>query len=350
MDYTTLGSSELTVSKICLGTMTWGEQNTESQAHEQMDYAVEQGVNFFDTAELYAVPPKPDTAGSTERIIGHWFKKHGNRDQIVVASKVTGRQRQMPWFRPELNNNGGPTLSRENIVHAANASLERLQTDYIDLYQLHWPDRPTNFFGQLGYTHKETESIALEESLSALSELVKAGKVRYVGLSNETPWGLMQFIQLADKLGLPRVTSIQNPYSLLNRTFEVGLAEIAIKEQVPLLAYSPLAMGVLSGKYLNGELPEGSRLSLFERFTRYSSPIVEPATQRYVDLAYDYDLDPAQMALAFVNQQAFVGANIIGATTMAQLKANILSVNTILPDELIEKINRIHHENPNPAP
>lgn len=350
MKYRKLGSSELNVSEICLGTMTWGEQNSEAEGHQQMDYAVEKGINFFDTAELYSVPPKPNTFGSTEKIIGSWLKKNKNRDKIILASKVAGRQAQMPWFRPGLNEKGGPTLSRENILQAADASLERLQTDYIDLYQLHWPDRSTNFFGQLGYKHRESESIALEESLSALGELVKAGKVRYVGLSNETPWGVMQFTQLADKLGLPRVASIQNPYSLLNRTFEIGLAEVAIKESVPLLAYSPLAMGVLSGKYLNGNRPEGSRLELFERFTRYDGPNVEAATQRYVNLAQDNDLDPAQMALAFVNQQPFLGSNIIGATTMAQLKTNISSADIHLSDEIVKEINKIHQEIPNPSP
>ena len=350
MQYRKLGSSDLNVSEICLGTMTWGEQNNEAEGHQQMDYAVDHGVNFFDTAELYPVPPKPDTFGRTEKIIGSWFKKHGNRDKITLATKVAGRQAQMPWFRPELNKKGGPTLSRDNILQAVDSSLERLQTDYIDLYQLHWPDRPSNFFGQLGYKHREAESIAIEESLSALSELVTAGKVRYVGVSNETPWGLMQFTQLADRMGLPRITSIQNPYSLLNRTFEIGLAEAAIKEQVPLLAYSPLAMGVLSGKYLNGQCPEGSRLALFERFTRYDGPIVEQATQRYVDLAAEYELDPSQMALAFVNQQPFVGSNIIGATTMAQLMTNICSTELHLSDEIIKKIECIHREIPNPSP
>jgi aryl-alcohol dehydrogenase-like predicted oxidoreductase len=350
MKYRKLGSSELEVSEICLGTMTWGEQNSEAEGHQQMDYATGQGVNFFDTAEMYPVPPKPDTFGSTEKIIGSWLKKNGNRNKLILATKVAGRQAQMPWFRSDLNANGGPTLSRENILQAAEASLERLQTDYIDLYQLHWPDRRTNFFGQLGYRHSEADSIALEESLGALSELVNAGKVRYVGLSNETPWGVMRFTELADSLNLPRVTSIQNPYNLLNRAFEVGLAEVAIKEQVPLLAYSPLAMGLLSGKYLNGQCPEGSRMALFERFTRYDGPIVESATQRYVSLAQDSGLDPAQMALAFVNQQPFIGSNIIGATTMAQLKSNICSKDVVLSDEIVREINKIHREIPNPAP
>lgn len=350
MKYRKLGSSELNVSEICLGTMTWGEQNSEAEGHEQMDYALDQGVNFFDTAELYPVPPKPTTFGNTEKIIGSWFKKNKNREKVILATKVAGRQGQMPWFRPELNDNSGPTLSRENILQAADASLERLEADYIDLYQLHWPDRPANFFGQLGYRHREAESIALEESLSALAELVKAGKVRYVGLSNETPWGVMQFTQFADKLGLPRVASVQNPYSLLNRTFEVGLAEVAINEQVPLLAYSPLAMGVLSGKYLNGQRPEGSRLALFERFTRYDGPNVEAATLQYVKLAGEHNLDPTQMALAFVNRQPFLGSNIIGATTMAQLKSNISSTELHLSDEIVQEIDNIHMKIPNPSP
>ncbi len=340
-----LGTTDLSVSVICLGTMTWGEQNDEAEAHEQMDYAVSQGVNFFDTAELYPVPPKAETQGRTDEIIGTWFAKCGKRDDIILASKVTGRSEGMSWFR------GGARLSKEQIIQACNDSLKRLQTDYIDLYQLHWPERSTNYFGKLGYTHTDDDdAIALETSLEALDELVKAGKVRHIGLSNETPWGMLECLRLAEQKGLPRIMSVQNPYNLLNRTYEIGMAEISIREQCGLLAYSPLAFGVLTGKYLGGNKPEGARLTLFDRFQRYTTEKAERATERYVEIAQAHNLDPAQMALAYVNQQPFLTSNIIGATSLEQLKTNIASAEITLSDEMIQAIQDVHNEHPNPCP
>lgn len=345
MENRRLGDTEVSVSAICLGTMTWGEQNTQEQAFEQMDYAVTQGINFFDTAEMYPVPPKADTQGRSETYIGHWFKRRGGRDKTILASKVSGRADWLPWIR------SGPVLSRKHIFEAVDASLKRLQTDYLDLYQLHWPDRNTNYFGKLGYEHKSDEdTVALQESLNAMGELVKTGKVRHIGISNETPWGLMQCVQLAEKLGVPKPVSIQNPYSLLNRSFEVGLAECAHRENVGLLAYSPLAFGVLSGKYLNAQWPAGARLTLFKRFSRYTNPQAEQATAKYVLLAQQHGLDPAQMALAFVTSRPFLTSNIIGATSMAQLKSNIASSTLQLSAEVLKGIEAIHLAHPNPAP
>ncbi len=342
-----LGNTDIQVSEICLGTMTFGEQNTQDEAHQQLDYALDHQVNFIDTAELYAIPPKAETYGLTETYIGNWLKKTGKRDHIILATKVAGpADGWLPWIRDEKTRR----LDRSNIEAALEASLKRLQTDYVDLYQLHWPDRKTNYFGQLGYTHVEEETVAIEETLKVLADLVAAGKVRAIGLSNETPWGVMEFCRLAEHLNLPRVVSVQNPYSLLNRTFEVGLAEVAMREQVGLLAYSPLGFGVLSGKYLNGQKPEGARLSLYPDYNRYSSFNAQKATEAYVKLARDYHLDPAQMALAFVNSREFVTANIIGATNMRQLESNIQSVDLVLPEELLNKIERIHQHFPNPSP
>lgn len=341
-----LGTSGLNVSVICLGTMTWGQQNTEAEAHAQMDAACDAGVNFFDTAEMYPVPPMKETAGLTETYIGTWFKARKNRDKIILATKVVGRSNNFNYLR------GAPTrLDRPNITAALEASLKRLQTDYIDLYQLHWPDRNTNMFGQLGYTHDEHETfIVFEETLGVLHELVKAGKIRHVGLSNESPYGVTQFLHVAQTKQLPRMQSVQNPYSLLNRTYEIGLAEISIRQQCGLLAYSPLAMGILSGKYLGGKKPAGSRMALFTRFQRYNNPRAEVATERYVKIARDAGLDPSQMALAFVNQQPFVTSNIIGATTLAQLKTNIESINVKLPSDVLNAINAVHTDIPNPCP
>ncbi|MCZ0928757.1 MULTISPECIES: NADP(H)-dependent aldo-keto reductase [Halomonadaceae] len=338
-----LGRTGMQVSRLCLGTMTFGEQNSEAEAHEQLDRAVAFGINFIDTAEMYPVPPKADTQGLTERYVGSWLKQRGERDDVILATKAAG---------PGLDHiRGGPRLTREHLFKAIDASLERLQTDYVDLYQLHWPDRSTNFFGKLGYTHNEEEDATpLEETLSALKELVDAGKIRAIGLSNDTPWGTMRALQLADQLDLPRVASIQNPYNLLNRSFEVGLAEIAHREDVGLLAYSPLGFGVLSGKYLNGAKPPKGRLTLFERFKRYTSPEADAATHAYVALARDYGLDPAQMALAFVNSRSFLTSNIIGATTMEQLESNLASESLKLDDELLEAIDDIHRRMPNPCP
>jgi len=345
MKYNKLGHTDIEVSRICLGTMTWGQQNTEQEAHEQLDYALEQGVNFLDTAEMYAVPPKPETQGLTEQYIGTWLQKRQCRDKMIIATKAASRADLSKHIR------GGARLTREHIHQAIDSSLQRLQTDYVDLYQLHWPDRATNFFGQLGYIHQEEETISLQESLEALADLVKAGKVRAIGVSNETPWGVMTYLKLAKQLNLPKMATIQNPYSLLNRTFEVGLAEIAHREEVELLAYSPLGFGVLSGKYLNNIRPEGSRLQLFPEYERYvSTPHAVQATQAYVDIAKRHDVDPAQMALAYVNSRPFLSSNIIGATTMAQLKANIASIDLTLDESMLEEIEAIHQQYPNPCP
>ena len=348
MRYRKLGNTDIDVSLICLGTMTWGEQNTEAEAHQQMDYAVSQGVNFFDTAELYAIPPRAETYGLTERYIGSWLQKTGKRQDIILASKVAGPAEG--WL-PHIRNEATRRLDRANIEAAVNASLQRLQTDYIDLYQLHWPDRKTNFFGQLGYQHQPDDSfVPVEETLQALQEQVQAGKIRHIGLSNETPWGVMKFAQLADQMNLPRVLSVQNPYSLLNRSFEVGLAEVAMREQVGLLAYSPLGFGVLSGKYLNGAKPDGARITRWPEYSRYTNPQAQAATVAYVALAQQHGLDPAQMALAYVNSRDFLTANIIGATHMDQLQSNIASADIELSDEVLEGIEQIHRQHPSPSP
>jgi len=346
MQYRQLGKTGIEVSSICLGSMTWGEQNSEAEAFAQMDYALDQGINFFDTAELYAIPPKAETYGRTEEIIGAWLKKTGNRQRIVLASKVCG-----PTAWCEHIREGKARLDAKNIIAACEASLNRLGTDYIDLYQTHWPDRNANFFGKLGYQHDtEEQTIPIEETLEAISRLIEQGKVRNLGVSNETPWGVMQHVNLSAATKLARIASIQNPYSLLNRSFEVGLAEIACREEVGLLAYSPLAFGVLSGKYLNGSRPARARLTLFDSYTRYTGAVAEAATQAYVQLADDHGLDPAQMALAFILRQPFVCSAIIGATTMAQLADNIASSELCLSDAVMEGIEAIHQRYPNPCP
>ena len=346
MKYTKLGNTDIDVSKICLGTMTWGEQNTPDQAFEQLDYAVEAGINFIDTAELYPIPPKPATQGATERIIGDWMQQRNNRDQLVLATKVCGPGKWVKYFR-----NGNNRLDRKNIETALDDSLKRLKTDYIDLYQLHWPDRSTNFFGKLGYLPSpEEQMIPVEETLDVLSDLVARGKIRTIGVSNETPWGTMRFLQAADQNDQARIVSIQNPYSVLNRSFEVGLSEIACREKVGLLAYSPLGFGVLSGKYLEGKKPAGARLTLFQEYSRYTKGEGIKATKAYVQLARDHGLDPAQMALAFVNIRPFVTSTIIGATTIDQLKADISSTDVDLSEEVIQGIDAIHERFPNPSP
>ena len=333
------------VSKICLGTMTWGQQNTEAEAHDQISFALEQGINFMDAAEMYPVPPREETQGRTEAFIGSWFAKTGKRDHWILATKATGPREEFGFLR------GGPNFSREHLTAAVEGSLKRLQTDTIDLYQLHWPERPTNCFGYRGYSHIDYDKwTPLEDVLRTLEELLKSGKIRSFGLSNETPWGAMKFLQIAEREGLPKFESIQNPYSLLNRSFEVGLAEIAHRENVGLLAYSPLAMGLLTGKYRNGAKPQGSRLSLFERFDRYSSATTWEASEKYCALAEAYGLSPAQMALAFVNTRPFVLSNIIGATNLAQLKENIESINITLSPEVMAGIKEIHKALPDPAP
>ena len=346
MQYRQLGRTDLKVSQICLGTMTWAEQNTQEEAFEQMDAALDYGVNFFDTAELYPVPPSATTYGGTETIIGNWFTQRGQRAKVILATKVVGPMIKAPHIRE-----GQTRLNREIIEEAVNSSLERLQTDYIDLYQLHWPDRNSNKFGQLNYFH-DSEEVAtpILETLEALAAIQKTGKVRHFGLSNETPWGTMRFLHYAETQSLPRVISIQNPYNLLNRTFEIGLAEIAHREQVGLLAYSPLAFGALSGKYLQGNQPENARLTLYSRFVRYKTVHAENAIQSYVDLAQAHGLDPAQMALAYVNSRPFLTSNIIGATSMEQLRINLASSELKLSEEVLAGIEQIHGLYPNPCP
>ena len=347
MQYRKLGHTDIDVSVICLGTMTWGEQNTAEQAFEQMDYAVSQGVNFFDTAELYAIPPRAATYGKTEEIIGEWLQQRGNRNEIILASKIAGPGES--WI-PHIRN-GRTRFNHIDIGAAVDASLQRLKCDHIDLYQLHWPQRKTNYFGKLGFEPPDEEQLTpILETLDALGKQVQAGKIRYIGLSNETPWGVMQFLHYAGQAGLPRIVSVQNPYNLLNRSYEVGLAEISWREKTGLLAYSPLGFGVLSGKYLGGAWPEGARLTLFRDYTRYSNETATLATEQYVALARDHDLDPAQMALAYVNNRPFLTSSIIGTTTMEQLRSNIDSINLSLPDEVLRGIEAIHERFPNPSP
>lgn len=346
MQYHRIPHSSLEVSLLGLGTMTFGEQNSEAYAHQQLDYAVSAGINLIDTAEMYPVPPRPETQGLTESYIGSWLKARGNREKIVLASKVSGPSRGSDnAIRP------AQMLDRKNIRAALDASLKRLNTDYLDLYQLHWPQRQTNFFGKLSYQYTEEQSpVTLLETLEELNEQVRAGKIRYIGVSNETPWGVMRYLQLAEKHDLPRIVSIQNPYSLLNRSFEIGLSEISQHEGVELLAYSSLAFGTLSGKYLNGAKPAGARNTLFSRFTRYSSPQAEAAIAEYVALAKKRNLDPSQMALAFVRQQPFVASTLLGATTMEQLKINIDSQNLTLDEEILADLENIHKRFTIPAP
>ena len=347
MKYSKLGNTDIDISRICLGTMTWGEQNTRDEAFAQMDMAVDMGINFFDAAEMYPVPPRPETAGLTEEYLGDWLKARGARDKIVLATKVTGRSTRNGGVGHIRN---GARLNRAHIHEAIDGSLKRLKTDYVDLYQVHWPERTTNFFGQLEYPGEDDDGIAISETLQALDELVKAGKVRHIGISNETAWGIHAYLKAADEHGLAHIVSIQNPYNLLNRTFDIGAAEMSIRERVSLLAYSPMAFGALSGKYLDGAKPEGARLTLFDRFTRYLNPAALEATAAYVALAREHGLDPAQMALAFVNQRRSVVSNIIGATNLTQLKANIESVDVKLNEAVLEGIEEIHNRQPNPSP
>jgi len=346
MEYTQLGRTDLKVSKICLGTMTFGEQNTEADGHRQMDYALDQGINFFDTAEMYAVPSTAENNGKTEQIIGTWFKKSGKRDRIILASKIAGPSANLTYIRNPLK------FNREQIMAAIEGSLRRLQTDYIDLYQLHWPERKVNSFGKRGYKNDPDEQWQdnFLDILHVMQELVEAGKIRHFGLSNETPWGLMHFLQLAEKHGLPRCVSIQNPYSLLNRTFETGLAEIAIREQAGLLAYSPMAFGLLSGKYHRGLDDDNTRINRYRHMSRYNGKNTYSATAQYLKIAERHHLNMAQMALAFVNSRPFLTSNIIGATRMDQLKENIDSIYMELPSEVLKEIEAVHESIPNPAP
>ncbi len=345
MEFRRLGRSGLEVSALCLGTMTWGEQNSETEAFAQIDRAKAAGINFIDTAEMYPVPPRPETYATTERYIGDYFKARGDRADWILATKIAGPGNGISHIR-----DGHLRFDRQHIRAAVDASLRRLQTDWIDLYQLHWPERSTNFFGQLGYRHQEGDFTPLEETLEALDEEVKAGRIRHIGLSNETPWGTMKYLQLAESRGWPRAVSIQNPYNLLNRSFEVGLAEIGIREQCGLLAYSPLAFGMLSGKYENGARPANARITLFQRFSRYTNPQAQAACSRYVALAREHGLDPAQMALAYVTAQPFVTSNIIGATTLEQLESNLASAELKLSAEVLASIEALHTQQPNPAP
>jgi len=346
MNYKKLGNTNIEVSTICLGTMTWGEQNTQEEGFKQMDYALDKGVNFWDTAELYAVPPRAETYGHTEIIIGNWFKKTKKRDKVILGTKVAGPMRA--YLRGGANNYG-----LEKMTEAINDSLKRLQTDYIDLYQLHWPERNTNTFGRLGYEHKENENwTKFEDVLGNLQRFIDSGKIREIGLSNETPWGVSKYLELSKEKKLPRMISIQNPYSLLNRTYEIGLAEISIRDEIGLLAYSPLASGYLSGKYRNETYPKGSRIERDWDFWkyRYNTPNLKNAVEEYYKISKKYNLNMSQMSLKFCEIQPFMTSVIIGATTMEQLKTNIESVNVNLSDDVIKEINKVQTIYPNPCP
>ena len=345
MKFKKLGNTDLDVSLICLGTMTWGTQNTEKDAFEQMDYSVSQGVNFFDTAEIYSVPPTSDSYGKTEVMIGNWFEKRKNRDKIILASKVAGPG--CDWIR-----GGGNNFDEKKIGEAIDGSLKRLKTDYIDLYQLHWPERSTNFFGRRDYSYnnKEGEWNSFENILDALSKYIKSGKIRYIGMSNETPYGLSRYLEISKNKGAPRMMSVQNPYSLVNRTYEIGMSEISIRQKCGLLVYYPLAAGALSGKYRNGKMPKNSRMALFKGWERHLNPLAMRAYDEYYKLAKYFNLTMVQLAQSFVNSRPFVTSNIIGATTMEQLKENIGSVNIDFTDEMMERVDKIHNENPNPSP
>lgn len=350
MDYRRLGRTDLNVSSMCLGTMTYGEQNSESEGHAQMDLALERGVNFFDAAELYPIPPNRETQGRTERIIGSWFKARGNRDKIVMATKVVGRT-DMDWFR---ENGAKAKLTRQDIEFAVDRSLKNLQTDYIDLYQIHWPDRNVSGFGsnptQWVDVAPADDENSIESTLEVMRDLVKAGKIRHLGLSNESAWGTMTYVKEAEVKGLPRVASIQNAYSLVNRTFETNLAEVALRENVGLLAYSALAQGYLTGKYRDGARPHGARKTLFERLQRYEKPGAEDAVNAYVDLAKDSGLDPSQMALAFAHSRSFMTSVILGATKLDQLKTDLDAADLTLSDDVLARIDEIHQLRGNPCP
>ncbi len=344
MNYKKLGNTDLNVSTICLGTMTWGEQNTQNEAFEQMNYSLDNGVNFWDTAELYAVPPKAETYGHTETIIGNWFEKTKKRKDVILASKVGGPSRK--YMR-----NGENSFTGTNLENALHGSLKRLKTDYIDLYQLHWPERNVNNFGRLGYEHKENDWNKFEDVLENLKKFIEEGKIRYVGLSNETPWGVMNYLQLSKDKDLPRMMSIQNPYSLLNRSYEVGLAEVSIRENIGCLSYSPLASGYLTGKYRNKQFPKGSRMERdFDFWTRYRKPNMEEAVEDYYKISQKFDLDMSQMSIKFCEVQDFMTSVIIGATTMEQLKTNVESVKVNLDSEVIKEINNVQKKYPNPCP
>ena len=349
MKFRKLGTTDLNVSIICLGTMTFGEQNSQSDGFEQMDYAFDKGINFFDTAELYSVMPRKETYSKTEEIIGNWFKSRKNRDRITLATKIASKSEDLPWIR-EGNKNLG--FDKKNINLAIDSSLRRLQTDYIDLYQLHWPERNVPKFGKLDFEYNpyDNEWTQIEEVLQNLNHLIKVGKIRYIGLSNETPWGMMKFLEISKEMNLPRMVSIQNPYSLVNRVFDIANSEVSIREQCGLLAYSPLAGGRLSGKYMNDQKPDNARYTLWpSRFSRHHTKRGENAIRKYVDLAKKYNITPSTFANAYVNDRPFVTSNIIGATSLHQLKENIESINIILSKEVLEEIENIHLSDPNPC-
>jgi aryl-alcohol dehydrogenase-like predicted oxidoreductase len=346
MKYKVLGATSLKVSEICLGTMTFGEQNTEEEAHQQLEYATQNGVNFIDTAEMYSVPGRKETQGDTERFIGSWLRKRAKRDDLIIATKAAGPNPGLKYIR------NSPNFSEEHLREAIEGSLVRLQTDYVDLYQLHWPERKANFFGKLGYVNDETDKWInnISEVLETLQAFIQEGKIRHIGVSNETAWGMMQYLNEAQLKGLPKVATLQNPYSLLNRSYEVGLAEISLRENVSLLAYSPLAFGVLSGKYLNNKLPENARLTKFSQFSRYNSDKCAKATALYAEVAQKNNMTLAQLSLAFINQQPFVGSTIIGATNIEQLKENLASVDVILNEGIIKDLDEINNLYTYPAP
>ncbi|MDH2328995.1 aldo/keto reductase [Cereibacter sp. SYSU M97828] len=349
LEYRPLGRTGLTVSSVALGTMTWGQQNTEAEGHAQLDLALDHGVTLIDTAESYSIPPRAETQGSTERIIGTWLKARGTRDRIVLATKVAG-----PSDRTYMRADGSrPSLDAKNIHEAVDASLRRLQTDHVDLYQLHWPNRSVPLFGNAAHAPQrggDPGEVPIEETLEALDAMVKAGKVRHIGLSNETAWGVSRFVHLSETKGLPRVASVQNAYNLLNRTYEHGLAEFHAREDVGLLAYSPLAQGFLTGKYLDGARPEGARLTLFDRGGRYQKPGVTEALRAYLDIARDFGIDPAQLAIAYVTSRSFVTSNIIGATSLGQLEADLRASDVQITAEIEARIEAVHQLHRDPAP
>ena len=345
MKFKKLGNTDLEVSLICLGTMTWGTQNSEKDAFEQMDYSISKGINFFDTAELYSVPPTADSFGKTEEIIGNWFKERKNREKIILASKVAGPG--CDWIR-----GGGNSFDKKKMEEAIDGSLKRLKTDYIDLYQLHWPERSTNFFGRRDYLYnnKEGHWNSFEDILEALKKFIKSGKIRHIGVSNETPYGLSRYLEISKNKNAPRMMSVQNPYNLVNRTYEIGMSEISIREKCGLLVYYPLAAGALSGKYKNGNMPKDSRMALFKGWERHLNPLAMKAYDEYFKVAKDFNLTMVQLAQSFVNSRPFVTSNIIGATTMDQLKENVESIKIEFTDEMMERVNEIHNNNPNPSP
>ena len=345
MKHLFLPNTDLKISNVCLGTMTFGQQNSEQDAFDQLDFSVANGINFVDTAEMYSVPAKPETYGITEEIIGNWFKKSGRRSQVILATKIAGDNRSMGYIRDDMR------YTEKTIRHSVEKSLSRLQTDYIDLYQLHWPERKTNMFGQLGYVHEQPDwQDHFFEVLTIIQKLITEGKIRHFGLSNETPWGVMRFLETSRHHGLPKPITLQNPYSLLNRSLEVGLSEVCLRENIGILAYSPLAFGMLSGKFLNNQKPENSRLALFPQFVRYSSEQSQKATVRYSEIAKNHGISLTQMSLAWLQQQQVVASTIVGATTVAQLQENIIAFETVLSIEILTEIDNVQIQYSNPAP